>query len=376
MNLVVEKPQAQSKMILWALLVASLALGLFWQLGQQAARTWQAPQSIDIQIGEDYYRLDQSKLNAVRGLSSAHFNGVVSQSKNAAHEQITVQLDASFRAVEQRIPVFVDWYYSLNGEYSRLSMSILSRLNLSDEDYLSRRAAQILFPEQVWEATLEQLESNTNQRAQLEWTNGSETWLSTLQSNLSGARIGPPLEQGIGEPQSQALAVNSLMESLQTLAMPEAMTGRMAVSGASALGVAGPALWRAVVARNTVNSARLAAAEMAAVGASRGGSIAAGAAICSPGGPIAIACAAIAGAATWIATDWLLLSVDEAMNRQALEEALREGLITLRVGVEQELVQAYDRQIESWHSQSRGMIETNFSLVEADAEPLNVSTEI
>jgi hypothetical protein len=361
---------------LTALCLASCAALLFWQLGGQQARTWSEQELYDVQLSDERYRLDRRQMDWLESLSSQHFDGTQEQALQIARRQISAQLDASFRAVEQRIPLFADWYYSLNGEYSRLSMSVLARLDLAEGDYLSRRASEILFPEAVWEATLAQLDTNTVARLDEQWRQSTDNWLSRMQGQLALMRVPPPLSESVAQSRASLITLNALAAQIDTLVLPQAMSVRLAASSVGTMGLAGPALWRAVVARNSVNTARLASAEVAALGASRGGSAVAGAAICLPGGPIAIACAAVAGAATWIATDWLLLQVDEAMNREALVMSLEEGLASLRTGLEQELIEAYDQGIEQWRANTQSVIENTFSLVEANAKPLGAASEI
>lgn len=361
---------------LWVVLLVLCAALLFWQQGEQKPRSFSGDNSFDVQLDNEFYRLNSAQMVWLEALSSRHFDGTQQQAKAAVREQISAQLDASFRAVEQRIPVFADWYYSLNGEYSRLSMSVLSRLDLAEKDFLSRRAAQVLFPEQVWGATLAQLDSNTMERLEQQWHLGTQSWLSTVQTQLGASKVPSPLVGQSSASSNVPITLDALAAQINTLVLPQSMSVRLTASSVGAVGLAGPALWRAVVARNSVNAARLAAAEVAVVGASRGGSAVAGAAVCLPGGPIAIACAAVAGAATWVATDWLLLQVDEAMNREALESSLHEGLVSLRSGLEQELLEAYESGIEQWRSNAQGLIDNTFSLVKIDAEPLGAASEV
>jgi hypothetical protein len=63
---------------------------------------------------------------------------------------------------------------------------------------------------------------------------------------------------------------------------------------------------------------------------------------CAPAGPYALGCAVVAGAAAWLATDWALLRIDEAMNREALLAAMEAGVHELRVAMQEEMLAAYD----------------------------------
>jgi hypothetical protein len=95
-------------------------------------------------------------------------------------------------------------------------------------------------------------------------------------------------------------------------------------------------------------SGRPALARAAGRGAARAGSAAAGGAtVCAPGGPLALGCALIAGTAAWVATDWALLRIDEAMHRESMLEALEESLDRTRADLQRDLAAAYDAVIVS-----------------------------
>lgn len=355
--------------LLTVLLLAAGGL-LFWQMGTQTQRAWHDQDTVEVSLGGEYYRLSSRQLAWLEDFSVAHFSGDALEARRIVETQIDAQLDSTFREVTARLPLFADWYYSLGGEYSRLSMAVLSSMDLADGDFVARRAAEILFPDQVWTATLSQLDANAAGMLEAQQASSREGWLLELQTRLATRKVPPPIP-GLTDTASTSgtLVLDSLALQLQTLDRQAVFETRTTLSTIGAVGVAGPALWRAVAARNAVNAARAAAvggvasgaARGAARGASRAGSAAAGAAVCLPGGPIALACAAVAGAATWLATDWLLLRVDEALNREEMLASLVLGLADLRAGLEQELLRAYDERIAVWQHATLMEIENGFS---------------
>lgn len=361
---VIEAPsgpqRAWSVLAFAILLVATVAL--LWQMGEQRQRSWHERQTVDVSLEGQHYRLNSQQLQWVQDFSAAHFSGDAEEARRIVAAQITAQLDSTFRGVSARLPLFADWYYSLGGEYSRLSMAVLSSLDLADGNFVARRAADILFPDAIWTATLSQLDATTAGLLEAHHAQSREGWLARLQQQLTLQKVPAPIP-GLIDPASapDALVLDSLALRLQSLDQQAVLQTRTTLSTIGAAGVAGPALWRAVTARNAINAARAAATAGAARGASRAGSAAAGAAVCLPGGPLAIACAAVAGAATWLATDWLLLRVDEALNRQELLAGLETGLADLRAGLEQELVRAYDERIAAWQQATQAEIQNGFS---------------
>src|SRR5690606_30107279 len=144
----------------------------------------------------------------------------------------------------------------------------------------------------------------------------------------------------------------------------DALGARLSISTAAA-GVgaaAAPALARAAA----VRGGRAAASRAAARGASRiGAAAASGAAVCAPGGPVAAACAVLAGAGAWLAADWALLRIDETMHREALERSVEDALAGLRAGIERELVAAYDAAIAAHSAAVQRQITRSFVPAEA-----------
>ncbi|MDP1931578.1 MAG: hypothetical protein Q8L60_08985 [Gammaproteobacteria bacterium] len=347
-------------LLLCAALIAAALLA--WQMSLQEQRDWTLVNTVDVSLAGEHYRLNQQQLVWLEEFSVLHFGASAEEARDIVTTQIDAQLAATFRAVEERLPLFADWYYSLSGEYSRISMAILERVDLVEGDFVARRAAAILFPDQVWTTTLSQLDANTSQLLQTHHARSRQNWLTQLQQRLSSQKVPAPIP-GLSDAGSApgALVLDNLAQQLQSLASTSMFETRMTLSTVGAVGVAGPALWRAVAARNAVTSARAVATAGAARGASRAGGAMAGAAVCLPGGPVALACAAVAGAATWIATDWLLLQADEALNREELLIGLQAGLQDLRSGLRAELLSAYDERIAALNDATLLEIETSFS---------------
>ena len=63
--------------------------------------------------------------------------------------------------------------------------------------------------------------------------------------------------------------------------------------------------------------------------------------MCAPGGPLALACAAVAGAVTWLGVDMAMMAIDEALFRKSLRADLLEEL----QGQRQQLREALQAQL-------------------------------
>ncbi len=357
-------PSTQHPRLLQAFLALFVMLActlLLMQFMSQSPRHWTGDPVQTVALDEQYYQLNQAQLASLASYTSEHFSAAQLGSKEALEMQIAAQLDSLFARVSERLPLFADWYYSLSGEYSRMAMAVLSSSKLVEGDFVARKAAEVLFPEPVWQGGLTRLENDSNGLILAQQAQTRAAWLRGVQGLLAAQRVPAPIA-GLEDSRlrAQFKPLDPLLIELDELDALSPLRNRVAVSSLGAAGLAGPALWRAVAARNALASARVVAAGSAR-GGSRLGGAAAGAMLCAPGGPLAVACAAGAGVVTWLATDWLLLQLDEAWNREELLRHMEAGLLDLREGLETELLAAYEARLAAIESASQVVISQTFS---------------
>lgn len=331
-----------------AMLVLVAATVLVW-LVTHVGQTDFHPAETRITLGGAHFRAEPAELNWLESFSLRHFGAGEEQARAIVASEIDSQLDTLFAHAHERIPAFLDWYYSLRGEYSRIAMSALALVDLAEPDYVAERAASLLLPEEEWAAHLTALERQAGERLAAHQHALRATWLETVERQLAGHRVPAPIDDGAGR---ETLALDGLLGEIATREAA-ALNTRLSVSTvAAAGGAAAPALARAAAARTS----RAAASRAAARGASRiGAAAASGAAVCAAGGPAAAACALLAGAGAWLVTDWTLLRVDEHRNRQELERAFGETLTQLRAQLDDDLTVAFD-----------GLISAQFAAVDTE----------
>jgi hypothetical protein len=337
------------------IILAAAVTGLAWLIVAQPQRGWLGAPHVPVTLDGEHYRVDTRQLEWLRRFSALHFSEGEQAARALAAAEIDARLDAAFGGVSARLPEFADWYYSLAGEYGRLSMLALSWVNLADEDFVARRATALLFPEGTWDADLDALDRHTRQQLSAHHEQVRTGWLAELTTRLSQQRVPAPLPSDVAQ-DSESLGLDALAN--QILARERAaLTTRASIASVAATGAAvGPVVWRAASRRVAASGARPALGRAAGRGAARAGSAAAGGAtLCAPGGPVALGCAVVAGAVAWVATDWALLRVDEAMHRDQLLAALDESLTMLRNDVQRDLLAAYD-----------GLIARHYDIVQQD----------
>ena len=278
-------------------------------------------------------------------------------------------VDAAFGPVYARIPGFVDWHYSLAGQYAQLAQAIPNQLL---ESQLARAALERLQDSRLAQAALDRLRESQLARAALERWQDSELVRETLEHlerlrQATDSRLFADLpdrvrhasagvETVMREEMRDLIAqrmrdevrtlpayplpgaarctevgtagLRMAYESMLTVAMPDAVrrftasappTGILAAGAAARGAVAGRTLIKGLSARLLTRTAGRTAS---ALGAAAGG--------------------LAAGAAAWLLVDVAVLVVDEHLNRDALERELIELVDEQKAAMKAELASAVD----------------------------------
>lgn len=344
--------------VLSLLFLAALTAALH-QVGQREQLQWETPQ-LDVRLGAAHYRVPPQQLVWLQEFSALYFAGREAEARALLQQESSLHLAQVFDSAAARLPEFADWYYSLPGEYSRLSMKVLAGLNLTERDYIAERAAAILFPEGRWELDMQQVQQQLSNRMAANQQQVRAAWLSELSSRLSRYQVPAPLPE-TGAQAQQVLVLDEFLGAELIRQQQQALDLRTSLSTVAAMGAAGRTLWQAASARGAAAAGKAAVARGAGRGAARAGSAAlSGGVLCAPAGPAALGCAAVAGTAAWIASDWLLLRLDAALNREELIASMDSGLDELEQLTHQEVVSAYDGLISAWYDSIATEIQTDF----------------
>lgn len=340
------------------LLLAAGAVVLGLALTQRAQ--WQSPggyeDDVIVQVADQHYQLSPARADTLALLSALRFSEGEAQARQLVSSHLEQGLDVLFTELAAQLPVFADWYYSLGGEYTRLSMLALEKSGVVQEGYVARRAEALIFESTGFAQRLEMLRMRTDDTLLQQANQTRESWLLEMLALLDEHRMPvAPL------PQMQQVSLEALQQQLGGYGHAEFMA-RFSLSSAAAAGAAaGPVVRRAASRRAASASGRAVAARGAGRGAARFGSAAAGgAAVCAPSGPGALACALVAGAASWLAVDWALLRWDEARNRDDLIAALQLSLDELQAEMTTSLTQAYDQVLTEQYAGMRSDIQRTF----------------
>ena len=296
-------------------------------------------------IGDQFYRL-----GTIKEVNDARLDFLASQLEELG--PLTQEIHRAFDRMEENIDVFLDWYYSLPGEYARL----VKLLTGSFEEYLADNFSTYLSqgtPFKEFERTFSALlESESDLKRQYR-----QTIKQILAEN--SASVDDPslatLAKDIRDVES-LFSYKGVVASIEARLATSGILGGVGVAGGAAVGVkvtgvaskkvtavvgkkiaagVAKAVTKNLVAKGAFNAAAKAAAKvMAKMAASRAAS-GVGAVVGGAVGSIvpiagttagAITGGALVGLAFGVGVDALLLQLDEAMNREEFRADLVDAL--------------------------------------------------
>jgi hypothetical protein len=244
----------------------------------------------------------------------------------SAEGRIDDRLDDFFTRAEQGVDAYLDWNFTVVGEYQRLAAAATGDFAALMAEQLQRN----LFDDTGFETWIEETYAALDQDAaghgdRLANDLGGELRAAAEISDCSLALVGG------GRFTGEMIADGS---DPFDLTRDTRRAGTAAVSGAAAA-VSAKLLSKqvaaAVAAKLAAKKSFQAAAALATkAAAKKGGSTLASAlgatAVCAPSGPWAVLCGIGAGAATWLAVDKALVEIDEARFRDEMRADLIEAL--------------------------------------------------
>ncbi len=223
---------------------------------------------------------------------------------------IAEQINSAFEPVYKRIPVFLDFHYSVIGEYAELTAAVA--------DEAGSELRRILFDEVDFDQRLESAVTSIQSE-------------SDVVLSMALTRINDDVRERLNLDSSEL----ALLGKVVTLSMEDAgkrfSGGELMLKSAGAIAGAGAVtavmtktIGKKIAAKLATKAAAKTAAK-AATGVS--GGAASGAAAGMLCGPLAWVCApvgGVAGAVTfWLVTDKVIIEVDEYFNKETFEAELR-----------------------------------------------------
>lgn len=314
----------------------------------------------------DLYSVDRKTAERMAERSQARATMGQLEAERRVHDRVAGELDAVFAAVHARLPDLADWYFSMPGEYARLSMLLLEQSGLSQGDYLASRTVAILFGGDDPAESLARVEGLVEGELVEHARELRAAWLAELIELAQGSSLATRPSAPDLALQLDALAGEfGGHGSSEFLARVSAGSAGAAASGAVALGMArlGTRAGGAALAGSRA-SARIAGQGVVKLGAAGAGSLG-----CAAAGPAALGCVVLVATATWVTADWALLEIDERLHRDERIAGWEARLQQLRVEMEEDLLRHYQHAIVEWHDALELEVERTFSPLTAKRSP-------
>jgi hypothetical protein len=349
------------------LFVLLAALGLLAALAVDQ-RPWErllSPEpSFGVVLDGRHFRVDSGTAEAIGRQSRIQADLGGERAADRVRELLAGELDRVFAELKDRVPDYADWYFSLTGEYTRLSLLILQRVGWQNSDQFRERAQELIFGGDEFAERLAGIEGLASMQLAAHVQEQRAAWLAGVLQLLA-----PEAEKAgtRGDPVAM-LALDDLAAEFSGHGRSEFLTRVSAsAAGAGSAGIAAPLLARVAV--RPAAAAAITGGGLAARGASRGAARAGatGASVlgCAATGPAALACAVLVGGAAWVAADWALLSVDEWRHRDALIAEWEQRLDLLRAELEAALLAHYAEAVSVWRDGLTLEVERTFSPLES-----------
>ena len=314
---------------------------------------------VDVLLAERHYRVTPEVAREIQGVSARHLAEGARDVEAMLEARVGAALDEMFAELAGRVPAYADWYYSLAGEYARLGGLLLSGVGMNKTNPAVAQASKIVFGGEAFERELVALTETLDLEVRDRLVAARAAWLESVLPLLERGRTVVTRFDEAGVPPEHVVALDAFAQAIG--ASDPVFLARASVSGGAGVSaVAAPLVARMLTRPMTAAGGRAMAARGAARGASKLGS-GAGAAGCALGGPAAVPCALVVGGATWFATDWLLLSADEWLHREAFIAQWHADLDALRDELEQALLAPYRSGIDAWGGEVRRTLQRDFS---------------
>ena len=261
-------------------------------------------------------------------------------------EEVGQGLDVMFLDIEQGADLYLDWYFTVLGEYQRLAAVFTADVAATMREQLEK----YLFANSDFDAQLGSLDRE----------------LEHMMTDRF-ARLAPQLGQ-------QLAGASCELGRLTVVPLTELDHDTLRASVAATSGVGAGIVASKVLASKTTaavvgkvaakktfqTGAALATKTLAKKGSSTLLSAGVGTAVCAPTGPVAILCGVTAGLIAWFSVDKALVELDEVLNREDMRADILAVLDEQKVLLGEQLAEKHYARIELMAREVNAAVQKTF----------------
>jgi ABC-type multidrug transport system fused ATPase/permease subunit len=255
-------------------------------------------------------------------------------------------LERLFSEVEKGVGSYLDWHFSVFGEYQRLAAVLTEDLAATMRDKLEEH----LFAQNDFDSQLVRLDREVE--------HDSAERFAALAPQLNAELDRAPCDMG-----------GFVLAPLTGLDRDTLRASAAATSGVGAGIVASKVLAKKTAAaaagklaakKSFQAGAALTSKTLAKKGSSSLLSAGLGTALCAPSGPVAILCGVTAGLVTWLTVDKALIELDEALNREDMRADLLEALAGQKAALGKQLKQRHYARVDAMAARVNDAVQRSF----------------
>jgi len=268
------------------------------------------------------------------------------QANNEAATAITRGVDRIFTDIRAGVDGYLDWYFTVLGEYQRLATAFAEDTAVA----MRQQLEQHLFADSDFDRQLVLLNRHIIQQ--------SASNFADLPPVLAATVDDAPCETGpVSLAAFKELDRDKFKASIAATSGIGAgiMTSKVLASKTVAA-VAGKLTAKASLKGGTA----LASKALAKKGSSTLLSAGAGTLLCAPTGPVAILCGITAGAITWLTVDTILVEIDETLNREDMRAGILQVLADQQAILTEQLTQQHYIRIDAMAARLDATLQRSF----------------
>jgi hypothetical protein len=288
--------------------------------------------------------------DAARERLIAKLDKQVDGERRTARHDVNASVDEGlkrlFSDVEKGVDSYLDWYFTVLGEYQRLAAVFTEDLAAAMRDKLE----EYLFAQSDFDSQLVRLDREVQR--------DSAERFAAMAPHLNAELDNAPCDIGglVPAPLTQLDRDALRASAAATSGVGTGIVASKALAKKTAAAVAG----KLAAKKSFQTGAALTSKTLAKKGTSSLLSTGVGTALCAPSGPVAILCGVTAGLVTWLTVDKALVELDEAMNREDMRADLLEVLAEQRAALGEQLKQKHYTGVDAMAARVNDAVQSTF----------------
>ncbi|MGD2076304.1 MAG: hypothetical protein PVG38_15500 [Gammaproteobacteria bacterium] len=330
------------------LTIVLLALPFFYaaiKLGQVD------PSALVNRVGDVAQSIDPCQMNpARRAQLIARLDADVSRERQHTLRQIDSTIDRElervFEQLEMNVDGYLDWYFTVAGEYQRLAAVFAEDVTSA----MTRKLEEHLLAGSDFDARLSHLKRRLDQIP-------AERFAALI------PHLGTRVEQVPCDVGSMHVAALTDLDADKLRASAAATSGAGAgilASKALAKKTAAAVAGKVAAKKSLQTGATLASKTLAKKGTSSALSAWVGTSVCAPTGPVAILCGITAGVATWLAVDTALVELDETLSRDEMRAEILKTLDEQKAALGERLKRTHHARVDQMAARVNDAVQRTF----------------